>query len=73
VTLDGREVGRVGTAVRHYELGPIALALVKRNVPDDAELLAGTTAARIDPAADDGPVSPARVAATARNLLPRRR
>lgn len=73
VTLDGREVGRVGTAVRHYELGPIALARVKRNVPDDAELMAGTTAARIDPAADDEPVSPARAAATARNLLPRRR
>jgi tRNA-modifying protein YgfZ len=73
VTLDGREVGRVGTAARHYELGPIALALVKRNVPDDAGLLAGTTAARIDPASDDEPVSPARAAATARNLLPRRR
>lgn len=33
------------TAVRHHELGPIALALVKRNVPVDAPLLAGTTAA----------------------------
>jgi folate-binding protein YgfZ len=73
VTLDGREVGRVGTAVRHYELGPLALALIKRNVPDDAGLLAGTTAARIDPAADEDPVSPARAAATARTLLPRRR
>jgi folate-binding protein YgfZ len=73
VTFDGREVGRVGTAARHYELGPIALALVKRQVPDDAELLAGTTAARIDPAHDDEPVSPARAAAVARNLLPRRR
>jgi folate-binding protein YgfZ len=73
VTLDGREVGRVGTAVRHYELGPIALALVKRNVPDDADLLAGAVLARIDPAADEGPVSPARAAATARNFLPRRR
>jgi folate-binding protein YgfZ len=73
VTFDGREVGRVGTAARHYELGPIALALVKRQVPDDAELLAGTTAARIDPATDDEPISPARAAAVARNLLPRRR
>lgn len=73
VTYDGREVGRVGTAVRHYELGPIALALVKRQVPDDAELVAGTTAARIDPAVDDEPVSPARAAAAARTLLPRRR
>jgi folate-binding Fe-S cluster repair protein YgfZ len=27
-----RVVGVVGTSARHYELGPIALALVKRNV-----------------------------------------
>ncbi|GAC1327889.1 MAG: folate-binding protein YgfZ [Mycobacteriales bacterium] len=73
VTFDGRDVGRVGTAVRHYELGPIALALVKRNVPDDAALVAGATAARIDPTAEDEPVSPARAAAVARTLLPRRR
>jgi folate-binding protein YgfZ len=73
VIADGREVGRVGTAVRHYELGPLALALVKRQVADDAVLIAGTTAARIDPAADDEPVSPARAAAAARTLLPRRR
>ena len=67
VTLDGRAVGRVGTAVRHFELGPLALALVKRQVPDDAPLLAGTVAAQIDPApADDVPESPARVAAAAR-------
>jgi folate-binding protein YgfZ len=73
VTAEGREVGRVGTAVRHYELGPLALALVKRQVADDAVLIAGTTAARIDPAPDDEPVSPARAAAAARTLLPRRR
>jgi folate-binding protein YgfZ len=73
VTYDGREVGRVGTAVRHYELGPIALALVKRQVPDDAELRAGAVAASIDPASDDEPVSAARSAAAARSLLPRRR
>ena len=34
----GREVGFVGSSARHYEWGPIALALVKRNVPVDAEL-----------------------------------
>lgn len=38
---DSRPVGFVGTAARHYELGPIALALVKHSVPDDATLLAG--------------------------------
>ena len=31
-------VGFVGTSARHHELGPIALALVKRNVPLEAEL-----------------------------------
>ncbi|MFJ8230501.1 YgfZ/GcvT domain-containing protein [Streptomyces sp. NPDC094448] len=41
----GRQLGFVTTSARHYELGPIALALVKRNVPVDAELLAGNTAA----------------------------
>jgi folate-binding Fe-S cluster repair protein YgfZ len=33
-----REVGFVGSSARHYELGPIALGLLKRNVPVDAEL-----------------------------------
>jgi hypothetical protein len=27
----GRAVGRIGTAVRHHELGSVALALVKRS------------------------------------------
>ncbi|MFB7517593.1 YgfZ/GcvT domain-containing protein [Streptomyces sp. NPDC056144] len=42
---EGRQLGFVTTAVRHHELGPIALALVKRNVPVDAPLIVGTTAA----------------------------
>ncbi|WP_149181331.1 folate-binding protein YgfZ [Streptomyces sp. TRM49041] len=46
---EGRQLGFVTTAVRHYELGPIALALVKRNVPVDAPLLAGDTAAAQEP------------------------
>ena len=50
VTLDGREVGFVGTAVRHHELGLIALAVVKRNVADDARLTVGESAAAVDPA-----------------------
>jgi tRNA-modifying protein YgfZ len=40
-----RVVGFVGSTALHYELGPIALALVKRNVPVDAELLADGIAA----------------------------
>jgi folate-binding protein YgfZ len=47
VTLDGREVGFVGTAVRHHELGMIALAVLKRNVPDDAALRVGESVVAI--------------------------
>jgi hypothetical protein len=38
-------VGFTGSAARHYELGPIGLALVKRAVPVDETLLAGGVAA----------------------------
>lgn len=48
VTLDGRQVGFVGTAVRHHELGMVALAVLKRNVPDDARLTVAESAAAID-------------------------
>jgi folate-binding protein YgfZ len=39
--LNGRTVGFVGTVVQHYELGPVALGLLKRQVPDDADVTAG--------------------------------
>jgi tRNA-modifying protein YgfZ len=45
VVLGDGEVGFVGSAARHYELGPIALAVVKRTVPVDATLTAGEVAA----------------------------
>lgn len=45
VELDGRTVGFVGSVARHFELGPIALALIKRNVAPDATLVAGGVAA----------------------------
>jgi hypothetical protein len=38
VLLGDKAVGYVGTSARHHELGPIALALVKRNVALDATL-----------------------------------
>ena len=45
VFLDDKEVGFIGSLARHYELGPIALALVKRNVALDATLICeGVTA-----------------------------
>lgn len=52
ITAGGRAVGRLGTIIDHYELGPIALALVKRAVPADAKLEAGPMAAAIDPDSD---------------------
>jgi folate-binding protein YgfZ len=45
VQLDGAAVGFVGSSARHYELGPIALGLVKRTVPVDAVLTADGIAA----------------------------
>jgi len=49
-TAEGRVVGRVGAVAQHHEDGPIALALIKRNVGADTPLLAGAVDASIDPA-----------------------
>jgi folate-binding protein YgfZ len=40
VEAGGRTVGFLGTAVHHHEWGPVALAVVKRSLPDDAPLSA---------------------------------
>jgi folate-binding protein YgfZ len=45
VLLDGKEVGRVTSVTQDYESGPLALAVIKRSVPTDAVLTAGTVAA----------------------------
>lgn len=45
IELDGRSVGRVGTSARHHELGPIALGVVKRAAPTDADLVVDGIAA----------------------------
>jgi folate-binding protein YgfZ len=42
---EGKAVGTVGSRALHHELGPIALAVVKRSVPVDAVLLADGVAA----------------------------
>jgi folate-binding protein YgfZ len=39
------QVGFLGTVARHHELGPIALAIVKRNTPVDAQLTVDGVAA----------------------------
>ncbi|WP_020579201.1 YgfZ/GcvT domain-containing protein [Actinopolymorpha alba] len=45
VTQDGKDVGFVTSSARHHELGPVAMALVRRNVPPEATLLADGVAA----------------------------
>ncbi len=45
VSWDGKEVGRVTSVTQDYESGPLALAVIKRSVPTDAVLTAGTVAA----------------------------
>ena len=69
VLREGRVVGRVGTVTQHHELGAVALALVKRSVPVDAELTAGVddrvAPARIDPDSmppEEGAPPPGRAA-----------
>jgi folate-binding protein YgfZ len=59
VLAGGRAVGRLGTVVEHVDLGPVALALLKRAIPADTVLSTGDNAdvaAMIDagslPAAD---------------------
>ena len=39
VISNNREVGFVGTSVMHHEEGPVALAVIKRNIADGAEVL----------------------------------
>jgi folate-binding protein YgfZ len=62
-----REVGRVGTVVRHHELGVVALALVKQSVAPDAALTVGTATAAIDP--DDAPAQVDDALAAARERV----
>ena len=48
VLLGERQVGFLGTALHHYELGPIALAVIKRSLPDDAALTVSGSAVAVD-------------------------
>jgi tRNA-modifying protein YgfZ len=58
VEAEGRQVGFVTTAARHFELGPVALALVKRSTPPGAALLAGGVPAAEEDLAAAAPVRP---------------
>ena len=48
VSVDERSVGFLGTAVHHAELGPIALAVIKRSTSDDAHLMVAGMAAKAE-------------------------
>ena len=52
VFAEDNEVGWVGTGARHYELGPVATAIVKRNVPIEAILTIRTDEGEV-PAAQE--------------------
>jgi hypothetical protein len=41
VLAGNRAIGRLGTVVDHVDLGPVALALVKRGLPVDTRLTTG--------------------------------
>jgi folate-binding protein YgfZ len=75
VYLADKAVGRVTTVVRHYEDGPIALALVSYKTPDDSKVQVGegegAMMASIDPvvAIDQGPRPGAAARANFRKLL----
>ncbi|GGP81094.1 CAF17-like 4Fe-4S cluster assembly/insertion protein YgfZ [Saccharothrix coeruleofusca] len=58
VVFGDRVVGRVGSVALHHELGPVALALVKRSVPVDAELLVGAEDRVVQAKADPDSVPP---------------
>lgn len=48
VELDGRTVGFLGTAVHHHELGPVALAVIKRSLSDGVSLSVAGSPALVD-------------------------
>jgi folate-binding protein YgfZ len=58
VRVGERVVGRVGTVVQHHELGSIALALIKRSVTPETELLAGAEDRQVQASIDPDSVPP---------------
>ena len=48
VEFAGRTVGFLGTAAHHFELGPVALAVIKRSLPDDTALTVDGSPVAID-------------------------
>ncbi len=72
VLAGGRAVGRLGTVVEHVDLGPVALALVKRGLPADTELLTGPEA-EVAAAIDADSLPPAEEVGAGRRAVERLR
>ncbi|ASR38600.1 glycine cleavage system protein T [Prauserella marina] len=68
VRLGDKTVGRVGSVAQHHELGPVALALVKRSTKPEAELIAGEEDRAVQAAIDPDSV-PAEHAAPGREAV----
>ena len=73
--MDDKVVGEITTAARHFELGPIALALVAYKTPDDTDVRVGCDddepmVASIEPVVtiDEGPRPGAAARAQFRRL-----
>lgn len=58
VLVGERVVGRVGSVALHHELGPVVLALVKRSVSPETELLVGAEDRRVQASVDPDSVPP---------------
>ena len=67
VSLDGTVVGRVTSPARHFELGPIALAVIKRSTAADATL---TVSPRDPGASPDTTGTRAGIAAAQEIIVP---
>jgi folate-binding protein YgfZ len=72
VLAGGRAVGRLGTVVDHVDLGPVALALLKRGLPADTALTTGGEA-EVPAVIDADSVPAANVAGAGRMAVERLR
>lgn len=72
VQAGGRAVGRLGTVVDHVELGPVALALLKRGLPGDTGLVTGADL-DVSAAIDADSLPPADVVGAGRAAVERLR
>jgi len=72
VQSNGRAVGRLGTVVEHVDLGPVALALLKRGLPADTALVTGGEA-EVAAVIDADSLPPADVAGAGRLAVDRLR